>query len=906
MNNNVITNTNEALIDENAGFKYKFSIVMPVYNVSEYIDEAVNCVFNQDIGFTENIQLILVDDGSPDDSGEKCDRYKSLYPDNIIVIHKENGGLSSARMAGAKCAEGRYVNYMDPDDALTRNTLSKVYNFFNENDHIVDMVSVPVVFFGDQKGQHHLNNKFKKGTRIINLQKEHQYIQMFSNSSFIKNHLAKKQVFNSKLVVGEDLEQNIRILMDNPYLGVVTGCNYLYRKRSDSLVGVGTQKRGWYTDYVRYLSKNTLDYAFNKFGYIPKFVQNAVLCDLQWRLIQKENPEVLSDDETKEYKSLLAECLSKIDDDVIRLQRFIPFDTKLFLISKKYKDADFISQSCDQIIYGFDSETIHKFSNNQIELNFLKITADKVFISLRQAFVNIGDNQISDMMIKIGNSEPISATRVEFMDNVTSIGEVISKYCICDFEIDRKDLLPLSTITFYTKIGASIIKNRNLKSGTFFPIEQKYKNAYYYEDKLMFKLFKDFLRIYSAKNRDRKKAERKFRKELWKSNKLGERKAVIARILSRLYKFFHRKPIWIISDRLNKAGDNGEALFRHLKNINFKGANYFYTINKCPNYYDIKPLGSVLDHRSLKYKIIHLAADCIISAQADHFVNNPFDYYSQPYKDILTRKKFVFLQHGVIRNDLSNWLNRYNKDIAGFICSASREVDSIVNGSYHYTSDKVWLTGLARFDRLYHDEKKYITIMPTWRKYLMTHINTDTGVWEESAGFKSSEYFKFYNSLINDERLISAAEKHGYTICYMPHPNIITKAHMFDHNEKVKFFTINDEYRDIYAQSDLVLTDYSSAIFDFAYLRKPVVYAEFDKEVFFGGKHVCTTGYFDTETDGFGEVAYDYETTVNLLIDYIENGCELKDKYRERIDNFFAFNDKNNCQRILDKILELK
>ena len=57
--------------------------------------------------------------------------------------------------------------------------------------------------------------------------------------------------------------------------------------------------------------------------------------------------------------------------------------------------------------------------------------------------------------------------------------------------------------------------------------------------------------------------------------------------------------------------------------------------------------------------------------------------------------------------------------------------------------------------------------------------------------------------------------------------------------------------------------------------------------------------------DGFGEVAYDYDTTVNLLIEYIENDCKLKDKYKERIDSFFEFNDKNNCQRILEKLLEL-
>ena len=172
--------------------------------------------------------------------------------------------------------------------------------------------------------------------------------------------------------------------------------------------------------------------------------------------------------------------------------------------------------------------------------------------------------------------------------------------------------------------------------------------------------------------------------------------------------------------------------------------------------------------------------------------------------------------------------------------------------------------------------------------------------------FKESAYFNFYNSLINDKRLIETAKKHGYTICFMPHPNIITKIDLFTKNENVKFFTVDDEYRDVYARSNLVLTDYSSAVFDFAYLRKPLLYTQFDKSEFYGGDHVGANGYFQFERDGFGEVAYDYDTTVDLLIEYIENGCVLKDKYRERIDSFFAFNDKNNCQRILDKILELK
>ena len=122
----------------------------------------------------------------------------------------------------------------------------------------------------------------------------------------------------------------------------------------------------------------------------------------------------------------------------------------------------------------------------------------------------------------------------------------------------------------------------------------------------------------------------------------------------------------------------------------------------------------------------------------------------------------------------------------------------------------------------------------------------------------------------------------------------------------MNFFSLDDRYRDIYAKSDMVLTDYSSAAFDFAYLRKPLAYMHFDYDEFFSGSHVATPGYFNYREHGFGEVVETVDDTVDLIISYMQNDCRLKDEYREKIDNFFAFNDKNNCQRIADKILELK
>lgn len=873
---------------------------MAVYNVEEFLEEAVLSLVNQTIGF-DSTQVILVDDGSPDNSGAICDMLKSKYPENIVVVHKENGGVSSARNEGLKHIEGKYINCMDPDDILTDNTLELVYDFFEGHYNACDIVGIPIMMFGDTEGPHYLNDKFARGTRLINLQKEVNFFQLSCSCAFIKHEVAKKLHFDEGLTVAEDAQQMIRLLIDKPYLGVVDECHYGYRKRAGSALSSGL-KKCWYNDYLDKFVLPSFDYARKKYGYAPRFVQNAIMSNLQWRLTERTVPTVINKEELEQYKKSLLLAIKQIDDDIIMKQRHCSPDVRIYMLSKKHDTDSFVTRECEDIILGFDSYTNSRLSTSSFSLDFVSVTEDKVLLSARKTFLTPVGN-VSGGFIKLGDKK-IDATGVSYMEHTLFLGESASRDLVLSFEIPREALSNENELKFYCICDDIIVQNTNLSFGPFFPIEKKYKNSYFLDDGLLFEKGADCLLI--SKKRNARKNERRLTREIWKSNKLGERKAVLARALARIYKFFHRKPIWLISDRVNKSGDNGEAFFRHLKKIKFKGAKYYYAISKCPSYYKMKKLGGVVNYNSLKYKVMHLACDTIISAQADLNVTNPFAYYSQPYKDILTRKKFVFLQHGIIESDLSGWLNKYNKNLTGFTCTVEKEYRSILDGSYYYDESVVWLTGLARFDRLYNDEKKYITIMPTWRKYLMSHMDSDTGIWQEKPMFKESAYFNFYNSLINDKRLIETAKKHGYTICFMPHPNIITKIDLFTKNENVKFFTVDDEYRDVYARSNLVLTDYSSAVFDFAYLRKPLLYTQFDKSEFYGGDHVGANGYFQFERDGFGEVAYDYDTTVDLLIEYIENGCVLKDKYRERIDSFFAFNDKNNCQRILDKILELK
>lgn len=92
-----------------------FSIIIPVYNVEKYLEKCIQSVLNQ---IYDSYELILVDDGSSDSSAKICDVYKKQWPEKIHVIHKENGGVSSARNTGILAATGMYILFLDSDDYL--------------------------------------------------------------------------------------------------------------------------------------------------------------------------------------------------------------------------------------------------------------------------------------------------------------------------------------------------------------------------------------------------------------------------------------------------------------------------------------------------------------------------------------------------------------------------------------------------------------------------------------------------------------------------------------------------------------------------------------------------------------------------------------------------------------------
>ena len=105
------------------------SVIVPVFQVEQYLEQAINCLLKQN---TDDMEIILIDDGSTDKSGEICDCFSAQYT-FIKVLHQKNSGVSSARNKGLKIAKGEYVAFLDPDDFIDEGYYSKMLACLEKN-----------------------------------------------------------------------------------------------------------------------------------------------------------------------------------------------------------------------------------------------------------------------------------------------------------------------------------------------------------------------------------------------------------------------------------------------------------------------------------------------------------------------------------------------------------------------------------------------------------------------------------------------------------------------------------------------------------------------------------------------------------------------------------------------------
>ena len=263
-----------------------------------------------------------MDDGSSDDSSSIALEYQELYPDNILILSQNHSNQSVARNLGLKHATGEYINFLDSDDKLSLNALEVIYNYFNNNPS-VNIASIPLILLGSDE-EHTLAEKYDYN-HLIDVYEDYAYPQLSISSCFIKKDILDNYSFDERLMVREDALLINKILIDEGKYALIKDAEYYFRIRTDESALTDTIKsqKAFFSDKIIYFYKQLIDYSIDKKGFLPDFIKYVLAYDASF-FFKVPTSTVLTRSEYNEFRNLLQEALSYVDDEFIITHKFIP------------------------------------------------------------------------------------------------------------------------------------------------------------------------------------------------------------------------------------------------------------------------------------------------------------------------------------------------------------------------------------------------------------------------------------------------------------------------------------------------------------------------------------------------------------------------------------------------------
>lgn len=315
----------------------KISVIVPVYNVERYLKRCIDSIINQTYS---NLEIILIDDGSTDKSGAICDEYKEKN-DNLLVVHKENGGLSSARNEGLNRAGGDYIIFVDSDDWLPIDSISYLYELieYDGSDFAMghfyrcgNIVDTNLLNKNDVK-KIYSSEEFLKLFFKINSQENVQYAW----GKIYKRELFSKVRFPLGLI-DEDIPVMFDLIIASKNISYSTHIVYYYYLNTDSITlsNFSEKKFDLLTvwDMVVEKSKKNSKEWIKRYAVLNRKRANfGLLCNLICSPSFEEN--------IKKYKNIINELIKCLRKDSLTLMKSpIPFSRKamiiIFCISFKY------------------------------------------------------------------------------------------------------------------------------------------------------------------------------------------------------------------------------------------------------------------------------------------------------------------------------------------------------------------------------------------------------------------------------------------------------------------------------------------------------------------------------------------------------------------------------------------
>lgn len=670
----------------------------------------------------------------------------------------------------------------------------------------------------------------------------------------------------------------------------------------------------WYissmTDFLIPYLKN----AREKYGEVPQLLQFYTLHFLRCRLYansDNRNKHLIEDEEVDKYLELWHEVLEFVDKKVILMAESIRslklnFNIRRMLLQIKMWDFNFdfdILQNSKTLFLSYDNYLIMSMNKVVVNITLMDYMDGKFYVDF--SMPSYFDNnrvryyaEINDEQYDFEFDERYSLTKY--------FGKAAYKRFGGRVVIPVDPSLNNQKFTFYAEYnGVRQPLKMEFKSHTS-RISGKPKYAYWNVSKYTLYSSKKSIVIRKRSAKYTLYRELKCLKEMFMG--IGKKPILVLFLMRLAYwftrPFYRKKTIWMFYDKLYKGGDSSEYLYKYAMKQN-DGIKKYYVLDKhSADYRRMKNEGyKPVKRNSPRHFLIFLNAKMMIVSNSTVFAFHNFPLSHSAYIKGLTDFHVCCVQHGLSVQKIAIAQRRLRDNTRLYFCASKYEIDNLSQPQYNYEGQNALrLTGVPRYDGLVNEDKKQLLIAPTWRMQSALLVSRNEGVARDyNPNFKETEYYKIFNGLINNDRLIGAAKQYGYRIHYVLHPIVSPQADDFDKNDYVDIIpSIGDmSYEKEFRESSLMVTDYSGIQFDFAYMRKPLVYLHHYRIP----QHY-EEGTYHYDTMAFGEICRDENELIDLLIEYMKNDCKMKDEYRRRADDFFAYSDRNNCQRIYSDMIE--
>lgn len=877
------------------GFRYKISVVIPVYNCGEYLEACVESLKKQTMR-SDDFQIIFVNDGSTDNSAEICNSLAERNS-NIVYFEKENGGVSSARNKGIELAKGKYILFLDADDTLTSDTLKKVYKFFEKHYDETDLVTYKIVPYRDgQALKAHYRYNFLKKTGVYDLNDEiYRYIVQSTMNICVKNCGDSSEKFNTELIYHEDMEYCWRLVKKKLTIGFVAGPEYKYLRHSGSTTGSKSNAYYIFESTTAMWERHFDEYEGRA---VPQYLQALFLNDINWKGVSDILlPYHYDEKDFGIAKSRLLKLLSAVDDDVIIRRPSMDLYHKYYLLGLKGSNSVSFSSDDGKINLIYDGEPLYSSENITAVVTHFSLVGGKVNID---AFLKSPAFSFVEMpelyLVADGKRKRLELTHSQHEHYHSNIKNSI--FWRFNEEIDISEI---QSFHFETVINGTSFNTICYHKAPYSPFTQG-KN---------FKAYRNDGFIIKEKNGNF---------TVKKADSLDGRLLSFFNHLCNCYFYFVLNPrvlynrfiaysaqknagrSWIYLDRYGLF-DNAYLQFKHDFAIK-DGVKRYYILNECDldavaERFTQEEKKNVILFHSSEHKRLYFACEKLITGFSNLSNVCPFGGAAMKWYQDLTHYEMIYLQHGILHASLMKMYAREFCVCDRVAVSSSFEIKNFTE-NYGYTQDRLIKSCMPRYDEMQisGEKKNRILFSPSWRSNLIgALINNERA--ETPEAFLASDFYKQVSAFLNSEKLHSLLEKNNLYLDFQNHPIFKCYNHLFEiTNDRVsteKTNTKQDEYR-------LMITDYSSIVFDSVYLNCPIIYFVPDYDLFLAGvSHNYRRLDLPLE-NGFGPFAHDADELIAYLEEYIENGFAPKEPYASRMKDFFLYRDNSCCDRLYEAI----